>query len=337
VDFLSDLKDRVRKHLLPVTFAEGEDPRVLGAADILVREGLVRELTLLGNEDRVRAAAKGASANISKCRILEPKTSSRLREYAAEYVELRKHKGATMDAALELMQDPLFHGAMALRKGHTGGLVAGAVYASAKVVVAAATVVKAAPGISTISSCFIMVVPESPYGKKYGDAGVVLFADSGSVIDPSVEQLVDIAYASAGSAKHIVGMDPVVAFLSFSTHGSASHALIDKPRAAARLFREKHPEIPSDGELQADAALVASVAKMKCPESPVGGRANVLIFPDLDAGNIGYKLVERLARAQAYGPILQGVSKPMNDLSRGCKAEDVVGTAVITQLQALQG
>ena len=264
-------------------------------------------------------------------KIIDPAKSEWLEDFADTYYEMRKAKGMTPEKAMELMKtDVLVFGAMMVKKGKVDGMVAGAVNSTSNVIRAAVTIIKMAPGIKYASSCFIM---ESPY-PEFGDNGKMVYGDCGFVIDPDADQLSDIAIATAKTAHDVVDIDPKVAMLSFSTKGSASHPCVDKVIQATELVRQKAPNLPVDGELQVDAALVPSVGEFKSPGSPVAGHANVLIFPNLDAGNIGYKITQRLGKAWALGPILQGLAKPVNDLSRGCTAEDIAGVVAVTCVQA---
>ena len=284
---------------------------------------------LIGDEDEIRKGAQGL--DLSKAVIVNPLKAEKLEAYVELLVELRKNKGMTPDKAKELLtKQPLYFGVTMVKAGDADGMVAGAVHSTADVLRAALQVIKTAPSTKMVSAFFLMVVPNCEYGAN----GTFIFSDSGLVQNPSSEELAEIAASSARSFELLVGTEPVVAMLSHSTKGSAAHPDVDKVAEAARIAKEAHPEIKLDGELQLDAAIVPSVGASKAPGSSVAGKANVLIFPDLDAGNIGYKIVERLAKAEAYGPITQGLAMPVNDLSRGCSADDIVGVAAITAVQA---
>jgi phosphate acetyltransferase len=251
-------------------------------------------------------------------------------EWAGILAERRKNKGVTPEQAAAILQDPLFFGAMMVREREMDGMVAGAVNTTSNVLRASLQIIGAQKGMKTVSSCFMMIVPDCPYGHH----GTLMYGDCGVVPDPNPEQLADIAIATAQSTRSLVGVEPIVAMLAFSTYGSATHAIVDKVIEATKIVKQRHPELKIDGELQGDAALVEAVGKRKAPGSPVAGKANTLIFPDLNAGNIAYKLTERLAGAEAFGPLLQGLAMPVNDLSRGCTAHDILNTIAITCVQA---
>ena len=263
-------------------------------------------------------------------RIIDPQKSGKLEEYAGIFFELRKSKGITMEAASKTVKDPIYFAVMMIKQGEADGMVSGAIHTTGDTIRPALQILKTAPGVPIVSSCFVMEIPDKSYGKD----GIMIFGDCAVNINPTADELAVIAISSAQTGKALAGIEPKVAMLSFSTKGSAKHELVDKVSAATQKVKELAPDLMVDGELQADAALVESVGQLKSPGSPVAGRANTLIFPDLQAGNIGYKLVQRLAGAEAIGPILQGLAKPVNDLSRGCSVEDIVSVVAITAVQA---
>ena len=324
---IDKIKAKAKANVKHIVLPEGEESRNVQAAVKIVEQGIAK-LTLLGDPAKVKEVAAGAS--LEGLEIIDPKTSGKCEQYAATLYELRKAKGMTPEQAAELVRDPMYYGVMMVKMGDADGLVSGAIHSTGDMLRPALQIIKSKPGIKTVSSCFLMECPN----KAYGDDGVMVFADCAVNIDPDAEQLASIALGAADSARALAGIEPRVAMLSFSTKGSAKHDLVTKVQEATRIAKELDPSLMLDGELQLDAAIVESVGQLKAPGSPVAGKANVLVFPGLEAGNIGYKLVQRLAGAEAYGPILQGIAKPCNDLSRGCSVDDIVATVAITAAQA---
>ena len=319
-DFLNTMKEKARVDVRTIVLPEGEDPRTIEAARQIIDEGLAK-LVILGDP---------ASIDVPGATVLDPKTAPKHDEYAQAFAELRKKKGVTLEQAMAQMDDATYFGTMMVKMGDADGLVSGACHSTANTLRPALQILKTAPGTKLVSSFFIMCTPAT----EYGDEGTLLFADCGLNIAPDADQLSEIALGSAVTWQQLIGSTPKVAMLSYSTMGSAGGDIAQKVQEATRLAKEKNPDLALDGDLQLDAAIVASVGELKAPGSTVAGSANILVFPDLGAGNIGYKLVQRFAKAEAYGPILQGIAAPVNDLSRGCSAEDIVGVVAITSVQA---
>lgn len=334
MNILDTLKDRARKIGGSIVLPEAHDARTLKAAYCIASEGIA-DVVLLGDADSVYSNAKGLGLDLQadglakQIQVINPLTAAQLEQYAEFFYNKRKDKGISQEQALETMKNPLFFGAALVKHRVANGMVAGAANTTADVLKAALQVVGVLPGLKTVSSTFIMVVPDF-----MGEDKVFLFADCAVVPNPNAEQLADIATSTAKTRRAIIGDEPTVALLSFSTLGSAKHELVDKVQEAKTILDERKVDFSYDGELQLDAAIIPSIAKSKAPASSVAGRANTLVFPDLQAGNIGYKLVQRMAKAEAIGPIIQGLADPVCDLSRGCSAEDIVNTAVLVLLMS---
>ncbi len=328
MNFLSNVKKRAKQITKTIVLPETSDIRTLIAADMVIKENIA-DIILIGEEREILDKAEGL--DIARAKIINPKNYEKSEELATKLFELRKNKGMTMDEAKKLItENELFFGVMLVKEGIADGMVAGAVNSTANVLRPCLQILKTAPNTKLVSSFFVMDVPNCEYGSN----GVFIFADSGLNQNPNSEELANIAISSAKSFKQLVGEEPVVGMLSHSTKGSAKHADVDKVVEATKIAKDLAPDLKLDGEFQLDAAIVPAIGASKAPGSDVAGKANVLVFPDLDSGNIAYKIVERLAKAEAYGPISQGIAKPVNDLSRGCTAEDIVGVVAITAVQA---
>lgn len=328
--YIDKIKDKARSDVKTIVMPETTDKRTLIAASHIIEEGIAN-IILVGNEEKIMDGAGWLDIDLTGVTVVDPNTTDKLDTYVDMLYEIRKAKGMTPEKAREiLLTDGLTFGVMMVKANDADGMVAGACHATADVLRPALQILKTAPGVKLVSGFFILDVPNCDMGYN----GTFLFADCGLNQDPNAEELAAIADTSAKSFKNLVGAKAIIAMLSHSTKGSAKHPLVDKMVEATRIAHEQYPNLVIDGELQTDAALVPSVAKAKAPGSEVGGKANVLVFPNLDAGNIGYKLVQRLGKAEAYGPMLQGLAKPVNDLSRGCSWEDVVGVVALTAVQA---
>ncbi|MQY80356.1 MAG: phosphate acetyltransferase [Bacteroidetes bacterium] len=330
MELLERIKENARKHNKRIVLPEGLEDRTLKAADILIAENIARIIILGNPADIEREASKNNLKHISKALIIDPKDHEKKEDYVDLMVELRKHKGLTRNEALKIIEDPLYLATLMIKNNDADGEVAGAMNATGDVLRPAFQYVKTMPGISVVSGAFIMILKD----KEFGENGMLIFADCAVHPDPTDKELAEIAVATANTTRAIVGFEPRIAMLSFSTMGSASHEMVDKVVNATKIALDMDPSLKIDGEMQADTAIIESIGKKKAPGSDIAGIANVLIFPNLDAGNITYKLVQRLAHAEAIGPILQGLAAPINDLSRGCSVSDIVNLVAITANQA---
>jgi phosphate acetyltransferase len=330
MELIDRIKLNAKKHNKRIVLPEGTEERTIEAADIAIEEGLA-QIILIGNPVEIAAlAAKKGLKNIGKAKIVDPKSHEKKDQYINLMVELRKSKGMTHEEASRLIEDPLYLGVLMIKSGDADGEVTGADHSTGDVLRPAFHYVKTAPGISVVSGAFIMILPD----KSFGEDGVLIYADGAVHPNPTDKELAEIAIATAQTTRAICGFEPRIAMLSFSTKGSAKHELVDKVVSATKIAKEMAPDLMIDGELQADAALIEAIGQKKAPGSKIAGKANVLIFPNLDCGNIAYKLTQRLAHAEAIGPVLQGMAAPINDLSRGCSVSDIVSLIAITANQA---
>ena len=329
MSFIDSIKIRAKKNIKTIVLPEGNDIRTIEAVE-KVRKEQFADVIVLGNKDKILNMAKEHNINIDGVKIINPVEDARFEKFANEFYELRKAKGMTLEKAEEILKDETYFGMMMVKLGYADGLVSGACHSTANTLRPALQILKTAPGTKFVSAFFVMVVPNC----EYGENGTFIFSDSGLNEYPDADSLSEIAISSSKSFEQLVGKKAKVAMLSYSTYGSATSPLTEKVVEATSILKEKAPDLICDGELQLDAAIIPEIAESKAPGSPVAGQANTLIFPDLDAGNIGYKLVQRLAKAEAYGPLCQGIAKPVNDLSRGCSSDDIVGVIAITAVQA---
>jgi len=330
MNFIEKVKEKAKARPQRIVLPEGTEPRTVKAADAIIGEGIA-EVILIGNPAEVMAVADDYYLeNIGRATIVDPKNNPDAERYIKLMVELRGNKGVTPEVAARLVEDPLYLGVVMVKAGDADGEVAGADNATSDVLRPALQYVKTMPGVSVVSGAFIMMLQDTIFGED----GMMLFADCSVLPDPTAEELAEIAVSTGRTARNIVGFEPRIAMLSFSTMGSASNPMVDKVVKATALAREMDPTLQIDGEMQSDAAIIPGIAAKKAPHSKIAGHANVLVFPSLDVGNICYKLVQRMAHAEAIGPILQGMAAPVNDLSRGCSVEDIVGLVAITSVQA---
>lgn len=329
MSFIDEIKNKAKQDIKTIVLPESNDVRTLKATAKVLKEQYAN-IVLIGNKEEILNLAKENNLDISKASIVDPLNSEKLEEYINTFYKLRKEKGMTIEKAQQIMKDPIYYGMMMVKNGDSDGLVSGACHSTSDTLRPALQILKTAPGTKLVSAFFLMVVPNC----EYGENGIFIFSDSGLNENPDADALSEIAISSSKSFEQLVGVKSKVAMLSYSTYGSANSPLTQKVIKATKILKEKQPDLIADGELQLDAAIIPQIAASKAPNSPVAGKANTLIFPDLDAGNIGYKLVQRLAKAEAYGPLCQGIAKPVNDLSRGCNSDDIAGVVAITAVQA---
>ena len=330
MSFIDEIKNRAKEDIKKIVLPESEDDRTLKATSEVIKQKFA-DIILIGNKEKILRRAKELDlSNLEEAEIIDPVISDKYNEFVEKFYELRKNKGITIEKSKEYMLDNIYFGMMMVKQGYADGLVSGAVHSTSDTLRPALQILKTAPGTKLVSAFFMMIVPNC----EFGENGVFLFSDSGLNENPDSEALSEIAISSSKSFELLVGKEPKIAMLSYSSHGSAKSDLTEKVINATNLVKEKAPELLVDGELQLDAAIIPEVAEYKAKGSPLKGKAKVLIFPDLNSGNIGYKLVQRLAKAEAYGPLCQGIAKPVNDLSRGCNSKDIEGVIAITAVQA---
>ena len=329
MSFIEEIKKKAKQNIKTIVLPESEDIRVLQASQTILEEGFAK-IILIGDKEKVNKIATENNINIDGASIINPETSNRYDDYVQKFNEIRKEKGMTIEKAKEMMLNNVYFGMMMVKMNEADGLVSGAIHSTADTLRPALQILKTEEGTKIVSAFFLMIVPEC----EYGENGIFIFADCGLNEYPNERNLAEIAISSAKSYKQLLNKEPKIAMLSYSTKGSAVSDEIQKVIEATKIVKEQCPDLLIDGELQLDAAIIPEIAKVKAPESKVAGQANTLIFPNLDAGNIGYKLVQRLAKAEAYGPLCQGIAKPVNDLSRGCSSKDIVGVVAITAVQA---
>ena len=330
MNIIEEIKKKAKSEIKTIVLPEAEDPRIIEAAYKVENEGFAK-IILVGNEENIKIKAKEIGISIDNIKIIDPEASDKYEKYWNKFYELRKEKGISEEDAKRIVKDPVYFGMMMVKMNDADGLVSGAAHSTSDTLRPALQILKTAPGTKLVSAFFLMNVPNC----EYGENGIFIFADSGLNENPDSEKLAEIAASSAKSFEQLTGKESKIAMLSYSTYGSAKSELTQKVIDATKLVNERYPELKVDGELQLDAAIVPEIAESKAKDSKVAGRCNTLVFPDLNAGNIGYKLVQRLAKAEAYGPLCQGIAKPVNDLSRGCSADDIVGVVAITAVQCM--